>query len=309
MLSTPFQITGSQPSPHDNVRYPAQPLLQTQAPAKDYTEARTQYQTDRPSRAQSLQGPNQHFPTQGPIFHDPGLRFNAGTTGFTPTHSSAAPFHTYGTQGQLLHIQQDLSRLLPNPYQQHLHQPLPQYHSFQPGLYGNVQRGSAPTDLVTGQPASYVPGMGFHTHLQYGAVPGFTNPSYVQPYIPADKYARAPAPNRLASRFAQANALKPVQSTINLNKSGPQSRFPTPAPSPRASLATLPYRSGSDDMFPYQRPGVASIRYQDLTREEPPRFAIAGDENYMPLIESTKLAKPAEWGVLKVSNVSLDGSV
>ena len=169
-----------------------------------------------------------------------------------------------------------------------------------------MQRGSIPTGIVAGQPFTHASGIGFHPHSQQGAIAGVTKPSYVQPYIPADKYARAPAPNRLASRFAQTSVFQPIQSTGALTKSSAQSHFPTPVPSLHTSLKALPYRSGSDDMFPNQRPGVASVRYQDLTREEPPRFAIAGDENYMPFIATTKLARPAKWGVLKVSNVSLD---
>ena len=309
LISTHFQFPTPQMPPQDHTPFQAQPLYQVQAHAQQQTEARIRYQTEQLPQFESLQGPVQPLLSQAPMFRGPGQHISAVPIGLAPTHFSAAHSHTLGALGELLpgSIQQDPNRLLANPHQQQLHQPLPHYQSSKQGFYGDAQLESLQTGMVAGQPFIHTPNVGLHHHIQRGAMPSVPTTSYIQPYIPADKYARAPAPNRLASRFTQANAFQPIQSPIALTKSGAQSRFPSPVPSPRASLTTLLYRSGFDDMFPNQRPGIASIRYQDLTREEPPSFAIAGDENYLPFVQTANLARPAEWGVLKVSNVSLVG--
>ena len=298
LFSPPFRFPIPEDAPRDDFIDHTQSVFEAQDRVQENPETRSRYQAYQINRAQSHQSAHQPFPFPGTIHRNPGLHFNAINTGYVPTHPTAAPFRTFGSPGQLYFT---------NSHQQQPQQPLPQYETFQPDVYGKMQGQYTPRNgFHAGQPIQYALNAGVHTNFSHGAIHGPTSHSYIQPYIPTDKYARAPAPNRLASRFTQTSNFQPLQSAVALPKSGPQTRFPTPIPSPRVSLTTLPYRSGSDDMFPYQRPGVASIRYQDLTREEPPRFGIAGDEDYMPFIETPNLAKPAEWGVLKVSNVSVN---
>ena len=178
-----------------------------------------------------------------------------------------------------------------NAYEHKMHSPYIQNDMHE--SYNEISGNGIPTIVSTNRLYPY----GTNSELHTSSFPIAASISYVQPYIPADKYARAPAPNRLASRFAQIHPHPPLQGLGSFNI--------TPQLSPRASLTTLPYYSGSNDMFPIQQPGLASIRYQALTRNDPPRFSLAGDEGHMPFVETTKLSKAAEWGILKISNVSL----
>ena len=56
-------------------------------------------------------------------------------------------------------------------------------------------------------------------------------------------------------------------------------------------------------MFPHAF-GGASVRFQNLTREVPPSLDTISAEENLPFVETAKSTKPAEWGVLKVGNVS-----
>ncbi len=69
------------------------------------------------------------------------------------------------------------------------------------------------------------------------------------------------------------------------------------------SLPMLPYRPGSDDMFPTTI-GGASVRLQELTRNGQPSLAMAMSREIVPFAETAKNTKPAGWGVVKIGNVS-----
>lgn len=69
------------------------------------------------------------------------------------------------------------------------------------------------------------------------------------------------------------------------------------------SLPMLPYRPGSDDMFPTSI-GGASVRLQELTRNGQPSLAMAMSRDTAPFAETAKNTKPAGWGVVKIGNVS-----
>ena len=68
-------------------------------------------------------------------------------------------------------------------------------------------------------------------------------------------------------------------------------------------LPLLPYRQGADDMCP-KKVGGASVRLQELTRNGKPSYAMATSKDIIPFSETAKNTKPAEWGVVKIGNVS-----
>ncbi|KAL8868753.1 MAG: hypothetical protein Q9174_004775, partial [Haloplaca sp. 1 TL-2023] len=72
-------------------------------------------------------------------------------------------------------------------------------------------------------------------------------------------------------------------------------RYPVP------EIPLLPYRVGSDDMFP-QSVGGTSVRLQQLTRQGQPSFAAASMPEVMPFAQMARNARVAEWGVLKIAN-------
>ena len=306
LLKAPIQI------PQSYTQNQAQLLLQTQGRIQLSTRAQAQipHQTKSLGQAQDLSGQAHPLDAHAFTFNVPEQQISGQALGYNaPTYPFVASSQTLGARaGELPSSDQNtLNRIRAAQYQHQLNQSLPQHQSYQQRTYGNMYDGGMLTGTIAGQPNKYAPGVGFQPHVQYGAAPGLAAQTFVQPYIPADKYARAPAPNRIASRFAQANAFQSIQPKLVMNNSAMQTRFSTPVQSLRTNLVTLPYRAGSDKMFPNQSDGIASVRYQDLTRNEPPRFAVAGDENYVPFVNTTKLSKPAEWGVLKVSNVSIYG--
>lgn len=56
-------------------------------------------------------------------------------------------------------------------------------------------------------------------------------------------------------------------------------------------------------MFPHAF-GGASVRFQNLTREIPPSLDTVTSEENIPFVETARSTKAAEWGVLKIGNVS-----
>ena len=89
----------------------------------------------------------------------------------------------------------------------------------------------------------------------------------------------------------------------------PTSRTSSPANQTRGrgyrdpQVPLLPYRVGSDDMFP-QSVGGTSVRLQELTRHGQPSFAAASMPETMPFAQMARNARVTEWGVLKIGNVS-----
>ena len=56
-------------------------------------------------------------------------------------------------------------------------------------------------------------------------------------------------------------------------------------------------------MYPHPT-GAASVRFQRLTRNNSPSLDMLTDEENVPLTETARQTKPAEWGVMKIGNVS-----
>lgn len=70
-----------------------------------------------------------------------------------------------------------------------------------------------------------------------------------------------------------------------------------------STLPVLPYQPGTDTMYP-KSVGGASVRLQELTRNGQPAYETATNPANLPFGETAREAKPAEWGVLRVGNVS-----
>lgn len=77
-------------------------------------------------------------------------------------------------------------------------------------------------------------------------------------------------------------------------------------PSAKPEVPIMPYRPGSDDMRPHATAGAHSVPYQNLTRNTLPSLEQAEAPENFPFAELAKEAKPPEWGVLKIGNVSTE---
>ena len=172
----------------------------------------------------------------------------------------------------------------------------PSYGVPQPLAYGNVWPQSY------GQPTSAYP--------MYAQQPLVGRPEYVPPALPNNRpYARPPATNRIAPLYAQSTAFQTPATAQPRQLPGAfhqisewQNRF-VPQPNVKPDLPSLPYRVGSDAMFPHAF-GGASVRFQNLTRDVPPSLQTVSAEENVPFVETARSTKPAEWGVLKIGNVS-----
>ena len=132
---------------------------------------------------------------------------------------------------------------------------------------------------------------------------------YVPPPIPSGRQVRPPAPYRVARM-----SMLPETFTIPTKSHGYESpttsahnkewhnRY-SPQPAVVPDLPTLPYRVGSDTMFPCST-GSASCRLQILKQYGLPTLDLLFAAENLPFAETTKLRKPAEWGVMKIGNVS-----
>ena len=153
-----------------------------------------------------------------------------------------------------------------------------------------------------GQPTATYPTYGQHSVMG--------RPEYVAPPLPSNRpYARPPAANRIAPLFAQSTAFHGPTAAQARQLPGAlhhisewQNRFGT-QPIVKPDLPSLPYRAGSDAMFPHSF-GGASVRFQSLTREIPPNLETLSAQENIPFVETARSTKLAEWGVLKIGNVS-----
>ena len=172
----------------------------------------------------------------------------------------------------------------------------PSYVTPQPMAYGNVWQ------QTYGQPTSAYP--------MYGQQALIGRPEYVPPPLPNNRFhARPPATNRIAPLYAQTNAFQTPALAQARQLPGAlhqlsewQNRF-GPLSTVKPDLPSLPYRAGSDAMFPHAF-GGASVRFQNLTRNVPPSLDTVSAEENVPFVETARSTKPAEWGVLKIGNVS-----
>ncbi len=171
----------------------------------------------------------------------------------------------------------------------------PPYMAPQPMAHGNVWQ------QTYGLPTSAYP--------MYGQQPLMGRPEYIPPLPNNRPYARPPATNRIAPLYAQTNAFQTPAGAQVRQLPGAlhqisewQNRF-GPQPTVKPELPSLPYRAESDAMFPHAF-GGASVRFQNLTRDIPPSLDTISAEENVPFAETARTTKPAEWGVLKIGNVS-----
>ena len=90
-------------------------------------------------------------------------------------------------------------------------------------------------------------------------------------------------------------------STLSMDKVKPRlewNKLRTGAPFIQQDTRRLAYIEGSDEMFPQPTFGNgASVRYQNLTRNVPPDYAVVTHENKVPFVETARASKPAQWRV------------
>lgn len=104
------------------------------------------------------------------------------------------------------------------------------------------------------------------------------------------------AQSRPLSNFLVSSSAQPPQPLRPSFGLGP---FPNVTPAVRP----LPYQAGSDITKP-QGGRASNVKLRDLTRHGKPSFAIATNDGIVPFVQNAKESKPAQWGVVKVSNVS-----
>ena len=171
----------------------------------------------------------------------------------------------------------------------------PSYAASQPMAYGN------------GWQQAYGPTSAFPTP---GRQTMTDRPEYIPPPLPNHRsYARPPATNRIAPLYALNNGFQIPAAAQSRQPPGAsyqisewQNRF-GPQATVKPNLPSLPYRAGSDAMFPHSL-GGASVRFQNLTRDIPPSLDTISAEENVPFALTARSTKPAEWGVLKIGNVS-----
>lgn len=169
--------------------------------------------------------------------------------------------------------------------------------------YQQTQNSGPPQmPYSAGQP----PPMGFPPRTPGGAY----GPNGI--WVPNDRFVRPPAANRMAPLYAHSNAWPATANPMRPSPMVPQhpewhNRFGTFSPGIAPDNRKLAYVEGSDDMYP-QPPlgGGASVRYQNLTRHQPPSFNATTNEANVPFVETARAAKPAQWGVMKIDNVSMN---
>ena len=192
---------------------------------------------------------------------------------------------------QLPHVAQMQPWLIQSPAGT-FHQP--NYSVFQPMPYG-----------YPGQTSHAQTTSGYQGFQQFPV----SQQGYIPPPMPCGRDVRPPAPGRVArmstlnETFGTPTSIqgRALPTTLTRNTEW-QNRY-SPQPMVIPDLPTLPYRVGSDSMFP--RPaGAASVRFQRLTQNHPPSLHDVVLQENLPFCENAKLSKPAEWGVIKIGNVS-----
>ena len=132
---------------------------------------------------------------------------------------------------------------------------------------------------------------------------------YIPPPMPSGREVRPPAPGRVARMSNLTEALgvpmsiqgRTLPTSLTRNTEWRNRYSPQPPVIP--DLPLLPYRVGSDTMYP-RATGAASVRFQRLIQSHPPSLHDVTLEGNLPFTANAKLSKPAEWGVMKIGNVS-----
>ncbi|KAI4111882.1 MAG: hypothetical protein LQ339_000341 [Xanthoria mediterranea] len=128
--------------------------------------------------------------------------------------------------------------------------------------------------------------------------------AFQQPWAPGPSYMMQPPPSQwssvpgyLGSVYGSMNR---AQSPLVRNSDSPF--LARAGRSVVSEVALMPYRAGSDDMFPHGQQG-GSVQFQELTRNGGPTYDQATRAETLPFAENARKAKPAEWGVLRIGNI------
>lgn len=252
--------------------------------------------------------PVHHFPLPQHVQFNPFAQtFSPGAPGFNPVH--------YGQPPMELQQQNYIACL-----QQQQQQQVQQSHFYPPNLVIS-RNGMVPGPNALMAPAvTFVPGrqgMGQHgPFLPYGPQffsgntfpgPHFPGPMLPGNFMPNPQMLLGAFPPNLDGRSAprmQRGLTR--ESLLGSPMQFPSSRGSSPAIHSRRHVvperAPLPYRPGSDDMYPASGGGT-SVKRQELARRGQTCIEALKPE-YLPFVENAREAKVAEWGVMKISNVS-----
>ncbi|KAL8778570.1 MAG: hypothetical protein Q9194_001925 [Teloschistes cf. exilis] len=251
--------------------------------------------------------PVHHFPLPQQVQFNPfAQNFSPGAPGFNPVHHGQPPMELQ---------QQNYIAYLQLQQQQQAQQS----HSYPPNLVIS-RNGMVPGPNTLMAPAvTFVPGrqgMGQHgPFLPYGpqffSGNTFPGPHFPGPMLPGNFM---PNPQMLLGAFPpnldgwsaprmQRGLTR--ESLLGSPMQFPSSRGSSPAIHSRRHVvperAPLPYRPGSDDMYPVSGGGT-SVKRQELARRGQSCIEALKPE-YLPFVENAREAKVAEWGVMKISNI------
>lgn len=173
----------------------------------------------------------------------------------------------------------------------------PSYPQFAPmGFYpGAPPVHQAGPMLPYGSPYLRMPG----PHANFMPLNAF-QPQWApqQPFLMPSQPASWSRPNYLGSVYGSMNgARSPLPKSPDGSLPARSGRTVVP------EVTLLPYRPGSDDMYPHGQHG-GSIQFQELTRNGGPTYESATRPEMLPFAENARRSKPAEWGVLRIGNVS-----
>ncbi|KAL8899701.1 MAG: hypothetical protein Q9207_006059, partial [Kuettlingeria erythrocarpa] len=153
----------------------------------------------------------------------------------------------------------------------------------------------------------FLPGSGFHLP-QYGPqmmqsphlVPNFHPAMAGLPQMPSFAPASVRPIQQYAPQWSQGGGRIYVPSS---GRSSPMPRAQSRGGRNVVSdVPLLPYRPGSDDMYPHATAEGSSVRLQELQRQGP-TYEVASQPDNFPFIEGARRARPAEWGVMKIGNI------
>ena len=246
-------------------------------------------------------------PTPNPI-NEPRADMNAGQTGPQPFLPFGVPaqygaypgmvFAAPGCHGQMPQIQQ--------PWAQQQWTFQQQAAAFQHPAFA---AGQPMTDgYPFWQPTFSQPAPGYPRNQH----PMTVHSGYVPPPMPfgVNTIVRPAAGARVAPLFAEKFAPQDPMSaqtrelpTAIIQNTEWQNRY-CPQPAVVPDVPVLPYRPGSDTMHP-RSTGTASVRFQNLTHDDPPSRHVATAEENVPFAENARNSQPGKWGVVKVGNVSI----
>ena len=175
-----------------------------------------------------------------------------------------------------------------------------------------------------GQTSNPQPTSGYQGFQQFPV----SQQGYIPPPMPSGREVRPPAPGRVArmstltEAFGTPTSIQGRTLPTSLTRNTEWRNRYSPQPMVIPDLPMLPYRVGSDGkssfnisstninklilrivMYP-RATGAASVRFQRLTQNHPPSLQDVALEGNLPFTENAKLSKPAEWGVVKIGNVS-----